>query len=181
MDTQDTVAVGDLGDLARTSFVVMNGESLKITKDQTGRVIKMEIVVPKMEVGMPGKEKEGAAKHQIEGGSTRSERAPAYHLVPPYGGRRVAARFALGAEKHGEGNWMKSIHESQQTAYAFCQEAYNHMMEHARKMAAGEDRGDDHLGAIGWAVEVLAYAEHVWDCLWTELMLIERGSPRPSR
>ncbi len=102
-----------------------------------------------------------ACKYKMGGGSTRSEKAPPYHLVPPVGPRRISWRFGLGAEKHGEGNWMKSITDSEQAAAAFCKEAYNHMIEHAGKMVTG-DTSDDHLGAIGWAVCVLAYAEQFW-------------------
>lgn len=107
--------------------------------------------------------------HKVEGGSTRSEKAPAYHLNPGYGYRRSSIRFGLGAEIHGEGNWMRSIAAGEKECRAFCQEAFNHMIEHARKMSLGEEPDDDHLGAIGWAVEVLAFAESIWKKRWTEI------------
>jgi hypothetical protein len=118
---------------------------------------------------------EPSTKHTLEGGSTRSEKAPAYDLVPPYGGRRVARRFGMGAEKHGPGNWMKSINAGPIEAYKFCVEAYNHMMEHARRMANREEPDDDHLGAIGWAVEVLAYAEDRYRCRWTDIGMVAKS------
>ena len=108
-------------------------------------------------------------KYAIEGGSTRSEKALAYHLIPGAGLRRIASRFGLGAEIHGEGNWQKSIHESEPSARAFCQEAYNHMIEHAFKVANRHGDEDDHLGAIGWAVCAISYAEAVHGKGWTEM------------
>lgn len=119
-------------------------------------------------------------KHKLEGGTTRSEKAPAFHLVPSAGPKRIARRFDLGAEVHGEGNWMKSIVASEKTAHAFCREAYNHMLAHAmnmlgfpRKHEMGVDQAnikeDDDLGAIGWAVCVIAYAEEYWGKKWTDL------------
>ena len=114
-------------------------------------------------------------KYAVAHGATRSERAPAYHLVPGYGLRRVAERFKLGADKHGEGNWRLALVD-ETSAHAFASEAYNHMIEHARKMAQGLESDDDHLGAIGWAVEVLATIEHQFGKRWTELApMRERG------
>ena len=123
---------------------------------------------PRGEMLTTEKTGEANTKYKLEGGSTRSEKAPPYHLVPPVGPRRIAWRFGLGAEKHGEGNWKKSIHESEQAAAAFCKEAYNHMTEHAAMSASG-DIIDDHLGAIGWGVCVLAYAEQFWGKPWREI------------
>lgn len=117
---------------------------------------------------------EGRTKHQLRGGTTRSEKAPPYHLVPAVGPRRIAHRFGLGADTHGENNWKKSIHDSEESAAAFCKEAYNHMIEHAMKMNRpfmDTEAGnlDDDLGAIGWAVCVLCYAEEVWGKPWGTL------------
>jgi hypothetical protein len=108
-------------------------------------------------------------KYVLPGGATRSEKAPAFHLVPPYGARRTAQRFALGAEKHGVDNWKKSCEVGPRDARIFAEEAYNHMLQHALKMRNAEDPSDDHLGAIGWAVEVLAFIEAVYEKPWTEL------------
>lgn len=104
----------------------------------------------------------------LPGGATRSEEAPRYDLVPREGIRRIALRYTMGAKKHGEGNWKKSC-QTESNAREFCQAAYNHMMEHAQKMAAGDDPKDDHLGAIGWAVTVLAYCEGKFQKYWWEL------------
>lgn len=111
-------------------------------------------------------------KHVVQGGGTRSEKAPPYHLVPPQGPRRTALRFGLGAEKHGEWNWTKSC-QTEQDAARWAIEAYNHMMEHIAKMLSGRFPEDDHLGAIGWAQSVLCYIEEKFDKKWTQLSDIQ--------
>jgi hypothetical protein len=107
-------------------------------------------------------------KYKLAGGTTRSEKAPAYHLVPPAGPRRTALRFGLGAEIHGAYNWLKSLSD-ETNARAFAEEAFNHMQEHMNRMAACVDPQDDHLGAIGWAQAALAHVEEVFGKPWTEL------------
>lgn len=106
--------------------------------------------------------------HKLPGGATRSEQKPMYHLVPMAGPRRTALRFTMGAAVHGPSNWKRSL-QCEANAAAFCQEAYNHMMEHAYKMAQGLEPLDDHLGAIGWAQSVLCYAEELFGKRWIEL------------
>ena len=108
------------------------------------------------------------SKHVVAGGSTRSEKAPGYHLVPSAGLRRTAKRFDLGAERHGPFNWMKSL-ENEKDARAFCEEAFNHGMEHMLKMQMGLDPQDDHLGAVGWMQSVLSYVEEKFGKPWTLL------------
>lgn len=106
--------------------------------------------------------------YKLPGGGTRSEKQPPYHLVPPEGAERTALRFGLGAEKHGAFNWMQSI-QSEADALSWAREAYNHMISHAQKMAAGTHPDDDHLGAIGWAQSVLCHIEAKYKKLWTSL------------
>jgi dATP/dGTP diphosphohydrolase len=110
----------------------------------------------------------GQPRYVLTGGATRSEKAPAYFLIPGEGLRRTALRFGLGAEKHGPWNWTRSV-QTEENASAFAQEAYNHMMEHIRKMVAGIELDDDHLGAIGWAQSVLCYIEDRFKKPWTQL------------
>jgi len=89
-------------------------------------------------------------------------------MIPPTALRRVARRYDLGAEKHGEGNWLQSL-TSEENALAFCKEAYNHLVEHQMKMQGGLEPGDDHLAAIGWAVFALMAVEEKYGKPWTEL------------
>lgn len=112
----------------------------------------------------------------LPGGTTRSEAAPRYDLVPSTGPRRIAKRFNLGAEKHGENNWKLSI-QKEADAFIFCREAYNHMVEHQAKMIAMEEPDEDHLGAIGWAVTVIMHVEWLYGKPW---MTLSRGNDSES-
>ena len=107
-------------------------------------------------------------QHRLASGVTRSKKAPPYHLVPPAGPRRTALRFGLGAEIHGDWNWLNGM-KTEKDARAFCEEAFNHMQEHMHKMVAGHEPEDDHLGAIGWAQAALAYAEELFEKPWREI------------
>lgn len=109
-----------------------------------------------------------ASLYKAEGGGTRSEKAPAYHLNPGFAYRRVSVRFGLGAEIHGPENWKKSC-ETEELARKWCEEAFNHMQEHVHKMRAGLERADDHIGAIGWALEIFAYCENKFQKPWTQI------------
>lgn len=114
----------------------------------------------------------------LPGGGTRSESAPRYHLVPRAGVRRTAQRFGLGEEKHGAFNWLQSC-QTEEDAKVWADEAYNHMMEHATKMAQEIDTyEDDHLGAIGWAQSVLCYIEERFGKPWTQLALAKGQKTR---
>lgn len=114
--------------------------------------------------------------HTVSGGGTRSEKAPAFHLVPGFGYRRVAQRFGLGAEVHGPENWKESC-QTESDARSWCNEAFNHMQEHVRKMLNCIEPDDDHIGAIGWCVEVLAYVEWLYGVAWTDLQ--DGGKRKP--
>jgi hypothetical protein len=96
-------------------------------------------------------------KYVLPGGTTRSEQAPNYLLVPRAGLDCIVKRFELGEEAHGSWQWMKSL-DTMEHARQFCGEAINHMNKHLQDMMAEGTEEDDHLGAIGWAVCALAYA-----------------------
>jgi hypothetical protein len=101
----------------------------------------------------------GASETQkLPGGTTRSEKSPTFHLVPPEGARRIAKRFELGAAVHGTDNWKLALTSSDGRS-AFARSALDHMHEHLLKLEAGEVPEDDHLAAIGWAVYALAFVE----------------------
>ena len=106
--------------------------------------------------------------HSLPGGATRSEKAPDHSMVPGALSRRVALRFELGATTHGRDNWKKSL-TNEYDARDFCQEAMNHLHEHLLKYQDGTDPSDDHLGAIGWGIAVIAYTEEKFGKPWTQL------------
>ena len=132
--------------------------------------VEIEREVPKIPV-VHGemRDSEGEPMHVFSSGVRRSEKKPPYHLVPREGIERTAKRFAFGALKYGENNWQKCL-VSESAAAEFCQDAYNHLYEHATKMAAGLEPEDDHLGAIGWAQSVLCLVESRFNKKWTELV-----------
>lgn len=108
----------------------------------------------------------------LPGGATRSEVSLPYDLIPPSAIRALADRFRIGVGKHGEDNWKNSL-DNRSNAYAFCKEAYNHLVEHCMKMLEGtpDEHGGlgGHLAAIMWGATVLIYAEEKFGCSWTEL------------
>jgi hypothetical protein len=101
------------------------------------------------------------AMHKLPGGATRSERAPDYMLIPAQGLRCIVDRFELGSGVHGAWQWQKSM-DTKEHAKEFCLEAINHAYTHLAKMQQEGTVNDDHLGAVGWAVCVIAYARSLY-------------------
>lgn len=87
-----------------------------------------------------------------ESGAKRSADAKhvRFDLVPPQSLERLARRYAMGAEKYGENNYLKGIPFSS---------VVNHMELHLSKWKRG-DHSDDHLAAIAWgAFTLMIYQE----------------------
>jgi hypothetical protein len=72
-----------------------------------------------------------------------------YDLISPVGLRRLAARYAMGAERYGDHNYLKGIPASN---------IVNHLMAHLENYRAGR-RDDDHLAAIAWGAFTLMHYE----------------------
>jgi len=97
-------------------------------------------------------------KNKYEGGSSRSKSAYAYHLIPPVATRAMSDRWALGAVKHGEGNWKKGGVE-------FIKQCFNHMFNHFNKelehmydnTIEQEESCLGNLGAIMWNAGALTW------------------------
>lgn len=87
----------------------------------------------------------------FDSGATRSPSKTRYDLIPPSALRELARRYGVGAELHGEDNWLKGI--------PFSAMIY-HLAEHLEKFKEGrvEERGDvfgsdgdiENLAAIMW-------------------------------
>jgi hypothetical protein len=74
-----------------------------------------------------------------------------FDLICPAGHRRLASRYSLGAEKHGEHNW---------TAGMPVAVIVNHMEKHLNLLKAG-DVTDDHVAAVAWgAYAIMHYQEN---------------------
>ena len=88
---------------------------------------------------------------QFESGATRSSELQGlrYDLIPFVALRRLAARYGLGAEIHGDRNWEGGVPAS---------ETANHAVQHLFKWLAG-DRSEDHLAAAAWGCFALMYYE----------------------
>jgi hypothetical protein len=88
---------------------------------------------------------------RFESGAVRSADVDhlRYDLISPVGLRRLAARYALGAERYGDHNYLKGMEASN---------VINHLMAHLEKFRAGR-RDDDNLAAIAWGAFTLMHYE----------------------
>lgn len=97
----------------------------------------------------------GAVRESDEG-------KPRYDLIPALAMRRVAHRFAEGAEKYGESNWQKGIPRRQILASALRHiEAWRCCHEETGEIGVDVTRetGEDHLAAAVWGLLVLMQYE----------------------
>jgi hypothetical protein len=93
---------------------------------------------------------------KFDSGATRTASKLRYDLIPPSALRALALRYGIGAELHGEDNWLKGI--------PFSAMLY-HLQEHIErfKQARVEERGDvfgqdgdvENLSAIMWGAAAL--------------------------
>jgi hypothetical protein len=94
--------------------------------------------------------------HRHATGATRSADADAvrYDLIPTEPLRRLAARYALGAETHGERNWELGLPVG---------DTINHLIRHLEhwreSLQRGERDADDHLAAVAWGAFALMHFE----------------------
>ena len=73
-----------------------------------------------------------------------------YDLISPFGLRRLAMTYALGAQRYGEHNWRKGMPFSA---------LLNHILEHLTLYLAGEN-GEDHLARAAWGLfAMMEFAE----------------------
>jgi len=95
-------------------------------------------------------------------GATRSKMDTAYHMVPREGLDAIAKRYALGAEKHGIGNWKLGMPWNVMWDHVFA-----HMMNLRDRLERGErfndEFHDDDVGAIAWAMTAMAWFERGTD------------------
>lgn len=88
---------------------------------------------------------------RFESGATRSRDwdGVRYDLISPVGLRRLAARYAHGAARHGDRNWEGGMPAG---------DVLNHLYAHLNAWQAG-DRSDDHLAAAAWGLFTLMHYE----------------------
>jgi len=75
-------------------------------------------------------------------GAVRSSVKPRYDLIPVQFLQALAEHCTKGAEKYGCQNWQKGGED-------FILDAYNHLIEHSHKAAAGMT-DENHLIAVAW-------------------------------
>lgn len=97
-----------------------------------------------MEVGYAEAEAEEAATRRFASGAVRSNDVDhlRFDLIPPNALKRLAARYAMGAEKYGDHNYLKGIPYSN---------IINHLEAHLNKFKTQRCVSDDNLAAIAWA------------------------------
>ena len=86
------------------------------------------------------------------GGATRSKTNVRFDLIPAQTMNRLAQRFALGAEMHGENNWKLGD-------WRFVVACFNHLEHHLNKLKQSGNAGDDNLGAILWNATAIGWYE----------------------
>lgn len=90
-------------------------------------------------------------KQTFEGGATRSKTDVRFDLIPPEATIAVARRYALGLEKHGEGNWKHGDVE-------FVKGLINHAQMHMHDIL-GEQRETvvEDASAVIWGMNGLIW------------------------
>lgn len=83
--------------------------------------------------------------------------------------QRMALRFRLG-EKYGRGNWLRAYAE-QEVDIEFLRDRYRHAFEHLRLLGAEGSSIDDHIGAVGWFLNIADEAESM-GLNWGEIMRV---------
>lgn len=102
-------------------------------------------------------------------GATSSGKRPAFHLIPNSTLIRLADRYALGIEKHGDINYQKCIrlenihwegHDYQVVAVdvRFVRDRFDHCITHILNIKWDNDR-DDNIGAALWGLSMLSWLE----------------------
>ncbi len=114
--------------------------------------------VPRIEEGLD-KEKakdmeEDKFTSQCE--ATSSKLKLRFDLVPEVFNVRVAQRYTIGAEKHGEYNYRKGLTDS-----VYIQERIAHLRQHLSSFLLEGNEKDDNLAAIAWGVAFLMEAEQI--------------------
>lgn len=95
-----------------------------------------------------------AAFKQFKSGAIRSGEAPRYDLIPWAGLRRLAKRYAMGAAKYGEFNWIKGLQDRE-----FVNQFKAHLIEHVWAFLKDGCVLDDNLAAIAWGAFALMEVE----------------------
>lgn len=101
-------------------------------------------------------------RYAFESGARSSGRLPGFHRIPwSLFAKRLADRYAIGAEKYGDDNWTNGIRAGDR---AFIIDRANHMLDHAHRaveeIKTGVRSTDDNLAAVLWgAICLIAWQD----------------------
>ena len=101
-------------------------------------------------------ERENEDKFVSDCGATSSKLKLRFDLVPEVFNVRIARRYTIGAEKHGEYNYRKGLTDAK-----YLQERIAHLRQHLSDFLLNGNTNDDNLAAIGWCVSFLMEAEQI--------------------
>lgn len=93
------------------------------------------------------------AKRGFENGATRSQTNYRFDLIPAIAEMKVALRFGIGAQKHGEQNWKGGSKE-------FIKATISHLCGHITCLKRSGQTGDDNIGAVLCNASMLAWFEY---------------------
>lgn len=98
--------------------------------------------------------KDSGKREQYDSGMVRDTQdgKPRYDLIPHIPLRRLADLYARGAEKYGEGNWMKAA--GPEEMQRFKASAFRHFMQ-----ALQGERDEDHYTAAVWNLFAIMWLE----------------------
>lgn len=88
--------------------------------------------------------------HKFESGAKSTVVKPRYDLIPLVAEQMLAERFAYGADRHGEGNYLKGSNDP-----VFLRDRKNHLFEHLKAYMKDRKRSD--LAAILCNAAILAH------------------------
>lgn len=150
--------------IAQAALDIKKGELVYIDQDNLARPIRAQ---EDFKVDMDEARALGKAGNKVDeihvvgvSGAKSSSHKPAFHLVPWLTfAARLAARYAHGAERYGEGNWESGLADR-----AYVLDRANHTMEHLMKAVESVRRGDmviedDDLAAVIWGAIFLMAAQ----------------------
>lgn len=102
-------------------------------------------------------------KHRFASGATSSQQVTRYDLCFFPFFTRVAGVFEYGATKHGDVNYQKCISVDNDGIRTldvrFVRDRFNHGFKHLLNLKTGQEPERDNIGAVGWALSMLAWVE----------------------
>jgi hypothetical protein len=84
--------------------------------------------------------------------------------------QRIARRFRLGEQYHGRGNWLRA-YANGEVDIQFLRDRFDHAHEHFIRIGTEGSNTDDHIGAVGWFLNIADEAESL-GLNWADIMRV---------